>query len=136
MGLSVSRAKTRGCKQRKESCEGKRRGRCIYDAFVSCSELQKPNDLVTKTMSLKPGLYRHYKGNDYQVFNLVTHSETGEQLVVYRCLYGDFSWWVRPLTMFTETIMVDGVQLPRFQFLRAMTAVELAEFPSLPWADA
>src|SRR5690606_2916024 len=129
-------AKTRGCKQRKESCEGKRRGCCIYDAFVSCSELQKPNDLVTQTMSLKPGLYRHYKGNDYQVFNLVTHSETGEQLVVYRCLSGDLSWSVPPFTMFAETMLVDGVQPPRFQLPRAMTAMELAEFPPLPWADA
>jgi hypothetical protein len=87
-------------------------------------------------MSLTPGLYRHYKGNEYQVFNLVTHSETGEQLVVYRCLYGDFSWWVRPLAMFTESVVVGDVEQSRFQFMRALTAADLAQFPSLPWASA
>ena len=66
---------------------------------------------------LKPGRYRHYKGNDYQVLGVAFHSETGEQLVVYRCLYGDFSLWVRPLAMFTETVAIDGRQVSRFAWV-------------------
>lgn len=63
---------------------------------------------------LRPGRYRHYKGNHYEVIGVARHSETEEQLVVYRCLYGDFSLWVRPLAMFVETVPVDGQPVPRF----------------------
>lgn len=73
---------------------------------------------------LKSGLYRHYKGNDYFVFQVATHSETRESLVAYRCLYGDYSWWLRPLSMFTETVEVAGETIPRFGFVRALTVVE------------
>jgi len=59
---------------------------------------------------IEPGLYRHYKGNDYEVIGVATHSETEEALVVYRALYGEFGLWVRPLAMFEQ--LVDGV--PRF----------------------
>lgn len=78
-------------------------------------------------MCVKPGLYRHYKGNDYFVFELACHSETREPLVVYRCLYGDFSWWVRPQAMFEETVELAGETIPRFRFLKELTASELAE---------
>jgi hypothetical protein len=63
---------------------------------------------------VSPGRYRHYKGNDYQVLGIARHSETEEELVVYRCLYGDFSLWVRPLAMFTESVTIDGRSVPRF----------------------
>jgi len=63
---------------------------------------------------IAPGLYRHYKGNDYEVLGVATHSETGESLVVYRALYGEFGLWVRPLAMFEETVAIDGVVTPRF----------------------
>ncbi len=66
---------------------------------------------------LKSGRYRHYKGKDYEVFHVARHSETEEELVVYRCLYGDFSWWVRPLGMFTETVVVDGKEVARFSYI-------------------
>ncbi len=79
-------------------------------------------------MSVKPGLYRHYKGNDYFVFELACHSETRESLVVYRCLSGDFSWWVRPQAMFEETVELAGETIPRFRFLKELTASEFAEF--------
>ena len=61
-----------------------------------------------------PGLYRHYKGNDYEVLGTATHSETGERLVVYRPCYGARGLWVRPLAMFMETVAVDGERKPRF----------------------
>jgi len=63
---------------------------------------------------IEPGLYRHYKGQDYEVLGVATHSETGESLVVYRALYGEFGLWVRPEAMFSETVEVDGVTVPRF----------------------
>jgi hypothetical protein len=63
---------------------------------------------------IRAGRYRHYKGRDYQVIGVARHSETGEELVVYRCLYGDFSLWVRPVAMFTEKIIIDGQEVPRF----------------------
>jgi len=65
----------------------------------------------------RPGHYRHYKGRDYAVLGIARHSETEEQLVVYRCLYGDYSLWVRPLAMFTATVAVAGREVPRFTWL-------------------
>ena len=65
--------------------------------------------------TVTPGIYRHYKGQDYQVLDVAHHSETEEALVVYRCLYGDYSLWVRPLSMFIETVMIDGEAQPRFR---------------------
>ena len=67
--------------------------------------------------TIKPGRYQHYKGQHYEVLGVARHSETEEQMVVYRCLYGDFSMWVRPLAMFTETVEVAGEQVPRFAWL-------------------
>jgi hypothetical protein len=61
------------------------------------------------------GRYRHYKGGEYEVIGVARHSETHEPLVVYRPLYNDSGWWVRPHAMFFETVLVDGVQLPRFE---------------------
>jgi hypothetical protein len=66
---------------------------------------------------LAKGRYRHYKGQQYEVFNTAQHSETEEVLVVYQCLYGDYSWWVRPLSMFTESVVIDGKTLARFEYL-------------------
>jgi len=65
----------------------------------------------------RPGRYRHYKGNDYEVIGIARHSETEEPLVVYRKLYGDRSLWVRPLDMFLEQVEVEGRQVPRFELL-------------------
>jgi len=72
-------------------------------------------------MELQRGIYQHYKGQLYQVFNVATHSETEEKLVVYQCLYGDYSIWVRPLTMFTETITTsDDREVERFKLIQAL----------------
>lgn len=70
-------------------------------------------------MSLKKGIYQHYKGQLYQVMNVATHSETEEKLVVYQCLYGDYSIWVRPLTMFTGMITTpDDREVERFKLIQ------------------
>ncbi|WP_026349022.1 DUF1653 domain-containing protein [Psychrobacter lutiphocae] len=66
------------------------------------------------------GIYRHYKGNLYQVLHTARHSETEEALVVYRCLYGEYGVWVRPLEMFIETVERDGKQIPRFELIQAL----------------
>lgn len=65
-------------------------------------------------MQLTKGRYRHYKGNDYEVLGVAKHSEDESLLVVYRPLYGEGGLWVRPLSMFTETVDVNGKQVPRF----------------------
>ncbi len=67
--------------------------------------------------SIPTGRYRHYKGKEYTVFGVARHSETQEELVVYRQEYGDCSLWVRPKQMFLETIEIDGEPVPRFQYL-------------------
>ena len=72
---------------------------------------------------LAPGLYRHYKGQAYQVIDLARHSETEEWHVVYRPLYGDFGLWIRPFAMFVETVEFQGQSVPRFAF-------ESAEVPA------
>jgi len=65
---------------------------------------------------IRPGRYRHYKGNYYEVVGVARHSETEEEYVVYRCLYGDCSLWVRPVAMFLENVTVDGREMPRFAY--------------------
>lgn len=61
-----------------------------------------------------PGRYRHFKGNLYEVLGVARHSETGEEVVVYRALYGELGLWVRPASMFVETVERDGRRVPRF----------------------
>ena len=65
---------------------------------------------------LKPGIYRHFKGNRYQVIDLVQHSETEQTLVLYRALYGEQGLWVRPLELFLSSKQLDGVAVPRFTY--------------------
>ena len=62
----------------------------------------------------KPGMYRHFKGNRYEVLCTATHSETLESMVVYRALYGEGGVWVRPLAMWNEHVERDGYSGPRF----------------------
>jgi hypothetical protein len=66
---------------------------------------------------MKSGRYRHYKGNEYIVLEVAKHSETLEEMVVYRQDYGEQGLWVRPKEMFLETVEVDGQEVPRFQFV-------------------
>ena len=70
-------------------------------------------------MKVIPGRYRHIKGNEYTVVGIARHSESQDELVVYRQEYGDHSLWVHPLAVFSETVEVDGREVPRFQFVKA-----------------
>ena len=65
---------------------------------------------------MQPGRYRHYKGKYYLVLGVARHSETDEELVVYRTDYGERSLWVRPKEMFLETVAVNGKEVPRFEY--------------------
>ena len=73
-----------------------------------------PNENLPLLTPTPPGLYRHYKGNLYEVLDTVRHSETLEPMTLYRALYGDKGMWVRPAAMFAETVVIDGVQQARF----------------------
>ncbi|HRC43096.1 MAG TPA: DUF1653 domain-containing protein [Nitrospira sp.] len=66
---------------------------------------------------MKPGRYRHYKGNDYEVLGVARHSETEEEYVVYRQLYGAGGLWIRPLGMFLESVTIGQTVVPRFRRL-------------------
>ena len=66
---------------------------------------------------IRPGRYRHYKGNEYEVIDIARHSETEEEMVVYRKLYDDHSLWARPLGMFAENVLVKGQVVPRFEWI-------------------
>ncbi|MDY3224487.1 MAG: DUF1653 domain-containing protein [Candidatus Faecousia sp.] len=68
-------------------------------------------------MEIKPGTYRHFKGNLYEVIGVASHSETLEPMVVYRALYGERGLWVRPAAMWTEIVDRDGYHGPRFEFV-------------------
>jgi len=67
--------------------------------------------------TISVGRYRHYKGNEYEVIGVARHSETEEELVVYRTLYGNFDLWVRPKAMFIEMVIINGVEVPRFAYI-------------------
>ena len=66
---------------------------------------------------IKIGKYRHFKGNEYEVLYIAKHSETLEELVVYRALYGEGEVWVRPLKMWNERVERDGKTFPRFTYI-------------------
>lgn len=70
-----------------------------------------------KMEEIKLGKYRHYKGNMYEVIGFAKHSETLEEMVIYKALYGEGQIWVRPITMWNEIVLVNGKQFKRFEFL-------------------
>lgn len=80
-----------------------------------------------ESMTMKLGIYQHYKGHYYQVIGLARHAETLEELVVYQALYGNFGLWVRPLSMFNESVEMDNKMVPRFTFV----SHGAAQLPSL-----
>jgi hypothetical protein len=69
---------------------------------------------------VKPGTYRHYKGQFYNVIGVAKHSETLEDLVIYQALYDDYGFWIRPKTMFFERVMVGDQSVPRFELVTEM----------------
>ena len=69
-------------------------------------------------MVLKKGIYRHYKGNLYELIDVAAHSETLEQMVVYRAMYGNYDLWVRPLSMWNEEVEYNGKTVRRFEFVK------------------
>jgi cyclomaltodextrinase / maltogenic alpha-amylase / neopullulanase len=66
---------------------------------------------------MKIGKYEHYKGNQYEVLGIAKHSETLEEFVVYKALYGKEELWIRPLKMFLEEVDLNGKKLPRFKYI-------------------
>lgn len=68
-------------------------------------------------MEQKPGKYRHFKGNEYELIGIASHSETLEPMVVYKALYGKQELWVRPAKMWDETVEKDGYCGPRFYYI-------------------
>ena len=76
------------------------------------SFLENPN--------IQPGRYRHFKGREYEVLYVATHSETMEPMAVYRALYGERGIWVRPASMWNEMVTRDGVSAPRFSYVGPM----------------
>lgn len=64
---------------------------------------------------IKPGRYKHFKGKEYEVLFVAKHSETTEEMVVYRALYGEMGLWVRPARMWNEIVERDGIKLRRFE---------------------
>ena len=73
-----------------------------------------PTENLPPLITTPPGLYRHYKGNLYEVIDTARHSETLEPMTVYRALYGDHGLWVRPAAMFEEVVVIDGIAQARF----------------------
>jgi len=70
-----------------------------------------------ESREIKIGKYQHFKGKEYEVIGVAKHSETMEDLVVYRALYGDCNLWVRPLKMFLEEVGSEEEKVPRFKYL-------------------
>jgi hypothetical protein len=86
-------------------------------AIVLFYSANAARDLMSEQVCARPGRYRHYKGNHYEVLGVARHSETEEKMVVYRKLYGDQSRWVRPLVMFMEAVQIEGSEVPRFEWV-------------------
>ena len=94
----------------------------LDDTVKACKEAKRlyvePTVIDANTETeIKPGKYRHFKGNEYEVLYTATHSETGEEMVVYRALYGEGGMWVRPAKMFIETVERDGKRVKRFEYV-------------------
>lgn len=75
------------------------------------------DELSEQAKSLKLGIYKHFRGKRYEVIGVARHSETLEEMVVYRALYGEGGLWVRPLKMFLEEVERDSKRMPRFRYI-------------------
>ena len=81
------------------------------------------------------GVYRHYKGNEYEVIGFARHSETLEDMVIYKALYGDGGTWVRPLSMWEELVNVAGKEVKRFEYIGKVEGADKATNCSLSNSD-
>lgn len=106
----------------------------IFNWFLIISCLVSPlmaHDTLhfsDETAAIKKGIYQHYKGAMYEVVAIAHHSETLEELVIYRMLYGNYGFWVRPANMFTETVVNNDEVVPRFNYLgEAGTLLNIVE---------
>ncbi|MDF3000196.1 MAG: hypothetical protein K0Q48_315 [Bacillota bacterium] len=88
------------------------------------SEMKDMKQDMAELPDIKPGLYRHFKGNQYRVLSLGRHSETLEPMVVYQALYGDYGIWVRPAHMWNEVVEHEGRSVSRFESILKETAGE------------
>ena len=68
-------------------------------------------------MEIKKGIYKHFKGNRYEVLGMALHSETVEEMVIYKALYGEGNTWVRPASMWDEEVEYEGRKVKRFEFI-------------------
>ena len=66
---------------------------------------------------IKPGVYRHFKGNLYRLLFVARHSETLEPMVVYQALYGEGGYWARPASMWSERVVHEGREQARFTWV-------------------
>lgn len=83
---------------------------------------------------IRTGKYRHFKGQDYWVMAVASHSETEEKLVIYRCLYGNYDWWVRPLDNFAATVEVNGEPVKRYEYIGQLTRSDEETLLKKGWA--
>ncbi len=80
--------------------------------------LKKIRLLKRADKTIKPGIYKHYKGKEYKLLYIAKHSETLEKMVVYKALYGNGEIWVRPLSMWNELVELNGEKIERFTYVR------------------
>ena len=88
---------------------------------INTSNATRSDAETTAQITIKSGVYRHYKGLNYAVFGVARHSETEEAHVVYQCLYGNYDLWIRPLSMFKEQVTVDGESFDRFSWIAPLS---------------
>lgn len=84
-----------------------------------------PSSALSTSKSLPPGIYKHYKGKRYRVIGIASHTETGEKMVIYQALYGDYGYWVRPLEMWLEMVKIDeNKEVPRFRYIEEIEEMD------------
>jgi hypothetical protein len=87
------------------------------NGYAAMQKDETPMSDLPPLPNTPPGRYRHYKGGEYEVIGVARHSETLEPMVVYRPIYNQTGWWVRPHAMFFETVTIDGVSQARFEWV-------------------
>lgn len=125
-GVTSIELKYIGPAQRKRSRKRQTKEGLSREALTSkrTTMTTNPKPELPPVAPIQTGRYRHYKGKEYEVIGVARHSETLEELVVYRPLYGDHGLWVRPRTMFTGSADCSGITVPRFAYVGPMSVAE------------